>query len=73
MVRLSTDEKDGDVMSNIGKPKSKNKDEKETYVFDIKLTEYTNVNYAEYNWKDLMQAEKDKDMENLNNYIQEMS
>ena len=61
MVRLSTDEKDGDVMSNIGKPKSKNKDEKETYVFDIKLTEYTNMNYAEYNWKDLVQAEEDKD------------
>ena len=61
MVRLSSDKEDEDVMSNIGKPKSKNKDEKKTYVFEIELTEYTNVNYAEYNWKDLVQAEEDKD------------
>ena len=40
--------------------KNKNKDEKETYVFEIKLTEYTNDNHAEYNWKDLVQAEEDR-------------
>ena len=61
MVRLSSDKEDEDVMSNIGKSTSKNKDEKKTYVFEIELTEYTNVNYAEYNWKDLVQAEEDKD------------
>ena len=59
MVRLSSD--DEDVMSNIGKPKTKSKDEKKTYVFEIELTEYTNVNYAEYNWKTLVQKEEDKD------------
>ena len=30
-------------------------------MFEIKLTEYTNDNHAEYNWKDLVQAEEDKD------------
>ena len=62
MERLSTDEKDEGVISNVGKPssKNKNKDEKETYVFEIKLTEYTNENHAEYNWKDLVQEEEDR-------------
>ena len=40
--------------------KKKDKDEKETYVFEIKLTEYTNENHAEYNWKDLVQEEEDR-------------
>ena len=62
MARLSSDEKDKDVISDVGKPRSKNKnkDEKETYVFEIKLTEYTNENHAEYNLKDLVQAEEDR-------------
>ena len=41
MVRLSTNEKDKQVMSDAGKPRTKNKNEKETFVFEIKLTEYT--------------------------------
>ena len=57
MVRLCSD--DEDAMSNIGKPKTKKKDEKKTYLFKIELTEYTNVNYAEYNWKTLVQKEED--------------
>ena len=61
MVRLSTDDEDKQVMSDAGKPRTKNKNEKETFVFEIKLTEYTNENHAEYNWKDLVQAEEDKD------------
>ena len=59
MVRLGSD--DEDVMSNIEKPMTKCKDEKKTHVFEIELTEYTNVNYAEYNWKTLVQKEEDKD------------
>merc|ERR1712098_567749 len=52
----------GDAMSNIGKPKKpKTKDEKKTFVFDIELTAYTNSNYAEYNWKKLVQREEEKD------------
>ena len=58
MVRLGSDD---DVMSNIGKPKTTCKEEKKTHVFEIELTEYTNVNYAEYNWKTLVQKEEDKD------------
>ena len=61
MVRLSTNEKDKQVMSDAGKPRTKNKNEKETFVFEIKLTEYTNKNHTKYNWKDLVQAEEDKD------------
>ena len=48
-------------MSNIGKQKTDKKEEKRTYVFEIQLTKYTNDNYAEYNWKDLVQQELDKD------------
>ena len=29
-------------------------------MFEIKLTEYTNENHAEYHWKDLVQAEEEK-------------
>ena len=47
-------------MSDAGKPRTKNKNEKETFVFEIKLTEYTNENHAEYNWKDLVQEEEDR-------------
>merc|ERR1712215_485287 len=45
----------------ISKKKSKGNKEKKTYVFDIELTEYTNDNYAEYSWKDLVKKEEDKD------------
>ena len=55
MVRLSDDE----VI--IGKKKVKRNKEKKTYVFDIELTEYTNENYSEYNWKNLVKKEEDKD------------
>ena len=48
-------------MSKVGKTKPKNSDEKKTYVFEIELTEYTNDNYAEYNWKKLVQQEEDRD------------
>ena len=47
MVRLCSD--DEDAMSNIGKPKTKKKDEKKTYLFKIELTEYTNVQKEEDN------------------------
>ena len=57
--RHSSDE---DVISNIGKNKPKTEgEEKRTYSFEIKLTEYTNENYAEYNWKKLVEKEEDKD------------
>ena len=59
MVRLSSDEED--AIKNVGKSKSKGKEEKKTYVFEIELTEYTDKNYAEYNWKKLVQQEEDKD------------
>ena len=59
MVHLSSD--DEDVMSKVGKTKPKNNDEKKTYVFEIELTEYTNENYAEYNWKKLVKQEEDRD------------
>ena len=59
MVRLSSDEED--AIKNVGKSKSKGKEEKKTYVFDIELTEYTDKNYAEYNWKKLVQQEEVKD------------
>ena len=48
-------------MSNIGMQKTNKKEEKKTFVFEIQLTKYTNDNYAEYNWKDLVQQELDKD------------
>ena len=57
MVRVSDDE--DEVL--IGKKKKKDNSEKKTYVFDIELTAYTNENYAEYNWKKLVQKEEDKD------------
>ena len=60
MLRLGSDDEDGDAIPYIGKPKTKIKDERKTYVFEIELTEYTNVNYAEYNWKTLVQKEEDK-------------
>ena len=50
-----------DIISNIGKQKTNKKEEKKTFVFEIQLTEYTNDSYAEYNWKDLVQQELDKD------------
>ena len=49
------------IMSNIGKQKTNKKEENRTFVFEIQLTKYTNDNYAEYNWKDLVQQELDKD------------
>ena len=60
MVRIEISD-DEDVMSNVGKQKKpKSKDEKRTFVFEIELTEYTNSNYAEYNWKKLVQREEEK-------------
>ena len=59
MVRLSDDEMD-DI---IGKKKATKNTEKKTYVFDIEITEYTNENYAEYNWKNLVKKEEDKDID----------
>ena len=45
----------------ISKRKANKGKEKKTYVFEIELTEYTNDSYAEYNLKDLVQKEEDKD------------
>ena len=59
MVRHTSEEEEGNVI--IDKKKITKGKEKKTYVFDIELTEYTNDNYAEYNWKDLVQKEEDKD------------
>ena len=57
MVTISDDEEE--VL--IGKKNKRGSKEKKTYVFDIELTEYTNENYAEYNWKDLVEKEENKD------------
>eukprot|EP00092_Neocalanus_flemingeri_P039250 GFUD01042729.1.p1 GENE.GFUD01042729.1~~GFUD01042729.1.p1 ORF type:complete len:191 (+),score=70.58 GFUD01042729.1:180-752(+) len=59
MVRLSEDE--DEVI--IGKKKARKNKEKKTFVFEIELTEYTNENYAEYNWKDLVKKEENKDID----------
>ena len=32
-------------------------------MFDIEFTEYTNENYADYNWKTLVKKEEDKDID----------
>ena len=59
MVRMNSD--DEDWIANRRKVLAEKKKEKKTFVFDIELTEYTNDNYAEYNWKSLVQREEDKD------------
>ena len=48
-------------MPNIGKQRANMKEEKRTFEFEIKLAKYTDDNYVEYNWKDLVQQELDKD------------
>ena len=62
MVRNITISDDEDEVI-IGKKKTKTGKEQKTYVFDIELTEYTNDNYAEYNWKALVKKEEDKDID----------
>ena len=57
MARLEDGSDEDEVI--IDKKKKKTK-EKKTYVFEIKLTDYTNDNYAEYNWKELIKKEEEK-------------
>ena len=52
------DERNLDQIGNVGKRKEPKRAENRTYVFDIQLTEYTNENYAEYNWRQLVQKEE---------------
>ena len=58
MVRNISDDEDEVI---IGKMKNDEEQDKETLVLDIELTEYTSDSYAEYNWKDLVKNEDDKD------------
>ena len=53
---------DGEKEEVIKDKKKKKSREKKTYVFEIKLTDYTNENYTEFNWKQLVKNEGSSDI-----------
>ena len=54
---------DGEKEEVIKDKKKKKSREKKTYVFEIKLTDYTNENYTEFNWKQLVKNEEEKKLD----------